>query len=114
MKSTFIDMPPGYDSNAVFGEPYNPTAPYHLIWLTFLDRNSDKTSSLQYSDHLYYNLLKCAGKKGLETSRSSGSQGWFDFNYLMKKHLKQPGTFPRNDSVVILEYIAHLMMQKEP
>eukprot|EP00957_Ditylum_brightwellii_P172628 13141515-Ditylum_brightwellii.AAC.1 len=67
-------MPPGYDSYAILGEPYNPTAPYHLLLFTFLDENSDKTSSLQYSDNLYYNLLKRAGKKGLETSRSGGSQ----------------------------------------
>eukprot|EP00957_Ditylum_brightwellii_P069504 5277717-Ditylum_brightwellii.AAC.1 len=67
-------MPPGYDSYAVLGEPYNPTAPYHLLQFTFLDRNSDKTSSLWYSDHLYYNLLKRAGKKGLGVSRSGGSQ----------------------------------------
>eukprot|EP00957_Ditylum_brightwellii_P154737 11777104-Ditylum_brightwellii.AAC.1 len=74
MQSAFIDMPPGYNTYAVLGEPYNPTAPYHLLQFTFLDKNSDKTSSLQYSDNLYFNLLRCAGKKGLEASRSVGSQ----------------------------------------
>eukprot|EP00957_Ditylum_brightwellii_P038301 2895851-Ditylum_brightwellii.AAC.1 len=67
-------MPPGYDSYAILGEPYNPAAPYHLLQFTFLDRNSDKTPSLQYSDNLYYSLLRRAGKKGLEASRSGGSQ----------------------------------------
>eukprot|EP00957_Ditylum_brightwellii_P176435 13435777-Ditylum_brightwellii.AAC.1 len=67
-------MPPGYDSYAVLGEPYISTASYHLLQFTFLDKNSDKTSSLQYSDKLYYNLLKHTGKKGLEASRSGGSQ----------------------------------------
>eukprot|EP00957_Ditylum_brightwellii_P185718 14139552-Ditylum_brightwellii.AAC.1 len=67
-------MPPGYDSYAVLGELYNPTAPCHLLQFTFLDRNIDKISILQYSDSLYCNLLKCAGKKGLKASRSGGSQ----------------------------------------
>eukprot|EP00957_Ditylum_brightwellii_P101202 7712226-Ditylum_brightwellii.AAC.1 len=74
MKSAFIDMPPGYNSYAVLGEPYNQTAPYHLLQFTSVDKNSDNTSSLQYNDHLYYNLLKCAGKKEPETSRCGGSQ----------------------------------------
>eukprot|EP00957_Ditylum_brightwellii_P028203 2129345-Ditylum_brightwellii.AAC.1 len=74
MQSTFIDMPPGYESYAVLGEPYNPTSPYYLLQFTFHDKNSDTTSSLQYSDNLYYNLLRRAGKKGLEASRLGGSQ----------------------------------------
>eukprot|EP00957_Ditylum_brightwellii_P150849 11486451-Ditylum_brightwellii.AAC.1 len=74
MQSAFIDIPLGCDSYAVLGEPYNPTAPYYLLQFTFLDKNSDKISSLQYSDNLYYNLLRCAGKKGLEASSSDGSQ----------------------------------------
>eukprot|EP00957_Ditylum_brightwellii_P137137 10456258-Ditylum_brightwellii.AAC.1 len=73
MQSAFIDMPPGYDSYAVLGGPYNPTAPYHLLQFTFLNKNSDQTSSLQYSDNLYYNLLRHTGKKELDASRSGGS-----------------------------------------
>eukprot|EP00957_Ditylum_brightwellii_P070898 5388004-Ditylum_brightwellii.AAC.1 len=95
-------MLPGYDSYAVLGQPYNPTAFYHLLQFTFLDENSDKTFSLKYSDELYYNLLKRARKKGLEASRSSGSQDWCDFNDLMKKHLKQPGTFPRHANGMLI------------
>ncbi len=75
LHSSFIDMPPGYDSYAILGEPYNSAAPYHLLQFTFIDENTDQTASLQYSDSLYNNLLKRAGKNGLEASRSSGSQG---------------------------------------
>eukprot|EP00957_Ditylum_brightwellii_P211283 15365997-Ditylum_brightwellii.AAC.2 len=104
MQSAFIDMQPGYNSCAVFREPYNPTAPYHLLQFTFHDKNSDTTSNLQYSDNLYYNLLRRAGKKGLKASRSGGSHGQCDFNYLMRKHLKQPGAFPMHahDMLIII------------
>eukprot|EP00957_Ditylum_brightwellii_P102348 7801450-Ditylum_brightwellii.AAC.1 len=74
MQSAYIDMPLGYDSYAILGELYNPTTLYHLLQFTFLDKHSDKTSSLQYSDNLYYNLLRHTGKKELAALRSGGSQ----------------------------------------
>eukprot|EP00957_Ditylum_brightwellii_P040504 3065586-Ditylum_brightwellii.AAC.1 len=49
---------------------------------------------IKCSDELYQSLLIRAGHCGVETSISGGSQGLCLFNKLMRKHLRNPGSFP--------------------
>eukprot|EP00957_Ditylum_brightwellii_P089263 6797064-Ditylum_brightwellii.AAC.1 len=51
---------------------------------------------IKCSDDLYKSLLARAGHCGMETSKSGGSQGLCSFNKLMRKHLCNPGSFPRH------------------
>eukprot|EP00957_Ditylum_brightwellii_P068812 5223499-Ditylum_brightwellii.AAC.1 len=59
---------------------------------------------IKCSDELYQSLLARAGYCGMETSRSGGSQGLCSFNKLMRKHLHNPGSFPRhmNGTLIII------------
>ena len=57
---------------------------------------------IKCSDELYKNLLTRAGHCGMELSRSGGSQGLCSFNKLMRKHLSNPGTFPRHANGMLI------------
>eukprot|EP00957_Ditylum_brightwellii_P195031 14860290-Ditylum_brightwellii.AAC.1 len=53
-------------------------------------------------DALYNSLLTRSGKKGIESSRSGGSQGKCVFNKLMKKHMKNLGNFLRHTNGMMI------------
>mmetsp|Transcript_23622 Transcript_23622/g.34712 ORF Transcript_23622/g.34712 Transcript_23622/m.34712 type:complete len:561 (+) Transcript_23622:138-1820(+) len=100
--SSFIKLPPGFDSYAILGEPHNPKAAFHLIQMSFPKKSQIFPLISDNMDGLFTNLLRRSGKKGIEASRSGGSQGTCDFNDLVKKHLKNPGSFPRHSSGMLI------------
>eukprot|EP00957_Ditylum_brightwellii_P132713 10120452-Ditylum_brightwellii.AAC.1 len=61
---------------------------YHLIQFTFIDNNHHNPLNLDYMDELHNNLVKRAGKRGLEVSWSGGSQGHYELTSLIQKHLR--------------------------
>eukprot|EP00957_Ditylum_brightwellii_P201791 15327285-Ditylum_brightwellii.AAC.1 len=103
LKSSFIDMPAGCNSYAILEEHFNPSATYNFLQFTF-QQDNDRLSSLEFSNTLFNNLLKRAGIKGVEASRSGGSQGCCAFNDLMRKHLKDPGNFLRHANRMLWFY----------
>ena len=102
MQSSFIDLPDGYDTYAILGQPMNDRAAYHLLQLMFVSDKSELSFSTNNMDTLYNSLLPRAGKQGMESSRSGGSQGKCVFNKLMKKHMKHPGNFPRHTNGMMI------------
>jgi len=102
LQSSFIELPEGYDCYGILGEPYNSDAYYHLIQLSFHGKSDLLPMIREDMDSLYNDLLKRAGNKGLEASRTGGSQGFCTNNKLFKDHLRRAGSFPRNANAMVI------------
>eukprot|EP00957_Ditylum_brightwellii_P090445 6888219-Ditylum_brightwellii.AAC.1 len=63
---------------------------------------TDLLHLIKCSDEMYRSLLARAGQRGVEASRSSGSQGLCSSNKLMRKHLRNPGSFPHHANGMLI------------